>query len=83
MIAEGAEWVWCTPEWVHRYNACGAAIRQVGWDGSAENPPEAVGHEHLMAGGCPVLWEDALAGQRDRLQMESSESTAFTSEEPF
>jgi hypothetical protein len=83
MIIEGAEWARCTPAWVHRYNACGETIRQVHWDGSAEGMPEAIGHEHLMASGCPVLWADALAGQRDRLQMEAGEKLAMEQEDPF
>lgn len=74
MDVDGATWEACTPAWVHRHDACGAAIRQVAWDGSAEHQPEAIGHEHLMAGGCPVLWADALGGQRDRMQVDAGDA---------
>lgn len=73
MIIEGAEWALCTPAWVYRYNACGETIRQAVLD---------IGHEHLMANGCPVLWTDALGGQRDRLQMEAGEKLAMEQEDP-
>lgn len=86
MEIDGATWEPCTPAWVGRFNACGAAIRRVVLEGGDEvQGGYLAGHEHLMANGVPVLWRDAVDGQRDRLVMEDGERAAFAreSEEPF
>lgn len=62
MSENGKSWETCSPAWLKRYGACGGVIRRK--DGART-------HEHLMSGGAPVLWLDAIEGQHARLNGET------------